>query len=74
MQRLIFIIIGFILISCNEYKAKKVTRDLEINFTSMDTITLGAGCFWCVEAIFQDIKGVQSVLSGYAGGAIKKKY
>jgi peptide-methionine (S)-S-oxide reductase len=36
-----------------------------------DTITLGAGCFWCVEAIFQQLKGVHSVVSGYSGGHIK---
>lgn len=33
--------------------------------------TFGAGCFWCVEAIFQDLKGVNAVTSGYAGGHIK---
>ncbi len=32
------------------------------------TATLGGGCFWCVEAVFEQIKGVQSVVSGYAGG------
>ena len=32
------------------------------------TATLGAGCFWCVEAIFQELRGVQRVVSGYAGG------
>lgn len=32
--------------------------------------TLGAGCFWCVEAIFQDLKGVLSVESGYSGGHV----
>lgn len=30
--------------------------------------TLGAGCFWCVEAIFDDLKGVIDVVSGYSGG------
>ncbi len=35
-----------------------------------ETATLGAGCFWCVEAIFQDLKGVSGVVSGYAGGAV----
>lgn len=36
-----------------------------------DTITLGAGCFWCVEAIFEQLEGVQSVESGYSGGSVK---
>lgn len=34
----------------------------------METITLGAGCFWCVEAVLQRIKGVEKVVSGYMGG------
>lgn len=33
--------------------------------------TLGAGCFWCVEAIFQRVRGVVSVVSGYSGGRFK---
>lgn len=36
-----------------------------------DTITLGAGCFWCVEAVFLELKGVVSVTSGYMGGHVK---
>lgn len=36
-----------------------------------ETATLGAGCFWCVEAIFQRTTGVISVESGYAGGHVK---
>ena len=35
-----------------------------------ETATLGAGCFWCVEAIFQNLKGVHSVVSGYGGGHV----
>lgn len=38
---------------------------------STDTITLGAGCFWCVEAVFAELKGVLSVTSGYMGGTVK---
>jgi len=35
-----------------------------------ETATLGGGCFWCMESIFDDLKGVLSVESGYSGGTI----
>jgi len=37
----------------------------------MEKVTLGGGCFWCLEAIYQRVKGVQSVISGYAGGQVE---
>lgn len=37
----------------------------------LEKITLGAGCFWCVEAVFQKLKGVKKVVSGYANGHVK---
>jgi len=35
-----------------------------------EVITLGGGCFWCLDAVFADIRGVEQVLSGYSGGKV----
>jgi len=39
--------------------------------TNLETATLAAGCFWCVEAVFDDLKGVEDVVSGYSGGYVE---
>jgi len=39
-----------------------------MNSNDINTIVLGGGCFWCLEAIYQRVKGVKEVISGYAGG------
>ncbi|MCB9257105.1 MAG: peptide-methionine (S)-S-oxide reductase MsrA [Chitinophagales bacterium] len=41
------------------------------SYTELDSVVLGAGCFWCVEAIYQELNGVLQVESGYMGGSIK---
>ena len=34
----------------------------------METATLGGGCFWCTEAVFEQLEGISDAVSGYAGG------
>jgi peptide-methionine (S)-S-oxide reductase len=66
----------FLLASCKAEvpQTQFSIEDMSIKPEFTDTTavaTFGAGCFWCVEAIFQDLKGVYSVESGYMGGEKK---
>jgi peptide-methionine (S)-S-oxide reductase len=49
---------------------KTMNETLPNKTAIMDTATFGAGCFWCTEAQFQQLKGVQKVESGYMGGSV----
>uniref|UniRef100_A0A7C3HW79 Peptide methionine sulfoxide reductase MsrA n=1 Tax=Gracilinema caldarium TaxID=215591 RepID=A0A7C3HW79_9SPIR len=40
--------------------------------SNKETIVLGGGCFWCIEAVYERIPGIQSAVSGYAGGKTEK--
>ena len=53
------------LFSQNNTKTKKMTQ------SNFETITLGGGCYWCVEAVYENLKGVKSVVSGFTGGKLK---
>jgi peptide-methionine (S)-S-oxide reductase len=58
----------------NESNAQSKTSNLnkkEKNMYGVETATFGSGCFWCSEAIFERVKGVTSVVSGYSGGTIE---
>lgn len=57
--------------STQTLKSDTTLKTTMIPGQTTDTVTFGAGCFWCVEAIFQQINGVLSVTSGYSGGTVK---
>ncbi len=73
MQRFLLFISAFLLVAgCKSNTVKNENKmDISANGIKTDTATFAAGCFWCVEAVFQELKGVYSVTSGYTGGKIK---
>ena len=47
-----------------------MNESFDKNPSKLERATLGGGCFWCLEAVYQQIQGVKTVVSAYAGGAI----
>lgn len=67
-----FGLLPFTVSGCMPQTKSSMTQETPMSTSSQtDTATFGAGCFWCVEAVFQRIKGVVSVASGYSGGTVK---
>lgn len=57
------ILICLFALSLNGFSQTKKTSNLE-------TITVGGGCYWCVEAVYENLNGVKSVVSGFSGGKV----
>ncbi|MDC1068343.1 peptide-methionine (S)-S-oxide reductase MsrA [Candidatus Kapabacteria bacterium] len=66
---IIFIFFG--VISCDSKEFQKFGDEKVEDLSKLSQATLGAGCFWCVEAVFQRLEGVKKVVSGYSGGHVE---
>lgn len=66
--------IGFKLFNNSDNQSSNIQKKLTIQkgeTINLETATLAGGCFWCIETIFNDLKGVEKVVSGYSGGTTK---
>jgi len=75
LRFLLISVVSFMgLSSCAQKDSKSVAKkDSKIVIDpnlKLDTATFGTGCFWCTEAIFQQLEGVEKVTSGYSGGSV----
>lgn len=70
MKKLILIAL-FVAFSSTNVIAQSTITKKSIMSNKLETVTLANGCFWCTEAIFQRLNGVNTVTSGYSGGTIK---
>lgn len=65
----IYLFAAVLLISCSTQGSKTEQPLIEVDYQKLDTATFAGGCFWCVEASFEQIKGVVEAVSGYSGGS-----
>lgn len=56
------------LVSCGQQKTNVANKKVQKDLSGYSQATFASGCFWCVEAAFESVKGVEEAVSGYAGG------
>ena len=71
MMQAFILTIGFMAVIHSELKSSMPSnKNMETKEIGLKTVVFAGGCFWCTEAIFSELKGVQKVVSGYSGGKV----
>lgn len=70
MKKITWFLALFALVIANTYAQSIITKKSKMS-DKLEIATLANGCFWCTEAIFQRLNGVEKVTSGYSGGKVK---
>ena len=71
MKKFLTLIMAFLLVSCNgQGKDNKMLQKATqpVDKPNLEYLTIGGGCFWCVQSSFEMLKGVNSIVAGYSGG------
>lgn len=71
VKLILFPILFLALFACAQTNEKEIQTKKDKQLDSLQTAYFAAGCFWCVEAVFESIEGVDEVVSGYSGGVEK---
>jgi peptide-methionine (S)-S-oxide reductase len=78
MKKSIYTLLALLCVSltaCGQKVKQKnessMSQAKSVDESRLETATFGSGCFWCTEAVFQNVDGVQKVESGYEGGKVK---
>ncbi|MTI23100.1 peptide-methionine (S)-S-oxide reductase [Fulvivirga sp. RKSG066] len=70
----VFLVLLFTFSACSAKESAKRNPSKELNaetLAKLDTAYFASGCFWCTEAVFERVEGVEDVVSGYSGGSSK---
>ena len=71
LSQTFLLIIGCFLLSVVTSQGQSKAKPTTTMNPTLETATLGSGCFWCTEAVYLSVKGVKEVVSGYSGGKVK---
>ncbi len=62
-------LLSVLFVSCHAQNKNKINKTMNTTISpNAQTATLAGGCFWCIEAVYLEVEGVESVVSGYTGG------